>query len=88
MRIHIIGAVNDGVNNSFQFVTEEDGDNCRGRFVGAKAVIISCVCDGAAEQVLILIYAFDKGGEENQKLSILAGGFAGLENVFATIGAK
>ena len=40
------------------------------------------------QEVLILVHALDKGRQEQQKLGILAGGGAGLEEVLAAVGGQ
>ncbi len=43
---------------------------------------------GAAEPILVFVYALDKGGQEDQKLRVLPGRAPGLKEVFAGVGVE
>ena len=88
LRVGIVGAVNDRIHNGSQLVTQENGDDGRRCFVGTQAVVIACKGNGAAQPILILVDALDKGRQEHQELSVLPGGLAGLEKILAGIGAQ
>ena len=51
-------------------------------------MIVAREGDGAAQQLLILVHALDEGGEEKQKHGVLAGRFAGGEQILARVGRE
>ena len=56
--------------------------------MAAKTAIIAGIGHAAAQHVLIFVHALNKGGEEQQELSVLTGGIAGLEEILTTVGAQ
>ncbi len=84
----IVALTDDGVDDALQLGAEEDGDDGRRRFLRAKTVIVAREGDRAAQQLLILVHALDKGGEEEQEHGVLAGRFAGGEQILACVGRE
>ena len=84
----IVALTDDGVDDALQLGAEEDGDDGRRRFLRAKTVIVAREGDGAAQQLLILVHALDEGGEEKQEHGVLAGRFAGGEQILARVGRE
>ena len=71
----------DGVNDGFQLLAHEDGDDGRGCLVGAQTVIVAGGGDGGAQQVCVLIDCLDDSGQEDQELQVLHGSVAGVQQV-------
>ena len=65
---------------------EEHRDDCRGRLVGAEAVVVACRGNRDAQQILIFINRFDDGTEEQEKLRVFVGRLAGFQQVCAGVG--
>ena len=65
---------------------EEHRDDCGRRFVRAETVVVACGGDGDTQHILIFIDRLDNGAQEEQKLSVLIGGFARLKQVYAGVG--
>ena len=84
----IVALTDDGVDDALQLGAEEDGDDGRRRFLRAETVIVAREGDGAAQQLLILVHALDEGGEEEQEHGVLAGRFAGGEQILARVGRE
>ena len=51
----------------------------------AQTVVISGGCYGGTQELLVFIHTFNKGGQEDQELGILAGSLSGAEEVFAGV---
>ena len=71
----------DGVDDGFQLLAHEDGDDGRRCLVGAQTVIVAGGRDGGTEQVGVLIHGLDDGGEEDKELQVLHRGVTGVQQV-------
>ena len=69
-----------------QLFAEEDRDNGRRGFVGAKPVVIAGAGGGGAQQVGIIVNGLDNCAKEDQELDVIMRGFSGFEQVLAVIG--
>ena len=49
----------DGLDDSFQLISHEDGHDCRRSFVGSKSVVVSGAGYTDSQQVLIFIHCLD-----------------------------
>ena len=72
----------DGVDDGLQLLAHEDGDDGRGRLVGAQAVVVAGGGHRGAQQVGVFIHRLDDGRQEHQELQVLHGGVAGVQQVF------
>ena len=79
------GAVDDGVHHRLEIVPQEDGEDGGRRFLSAQAQVVAGEGHRRPQEVLILVHALQKGRQEEEELGVLAGGLAGLEEVFAAV---
>ena len=84
--VGVVGLSDDGVDDVAQLVAQIDGNDGGRRFLCAEAMVVSGERDCRAKQLLIFVHALNKGREEQQKLRVLAGRFAGGKEVFAGVG--
>ena len=84
--VGVVGLADDGVNDVAQLVSQIDGNDGGRRFLCAEAMVVSGERDCRAKKLLIFVHALNKGREEQQKLRVLAGRFAGGKEVFAGVG--
>ena len=84
----ILGAVDDGLDDGIQFITQEDGNNGGRCFAAAQAVVIAGGSNGAAQEILIFIHALQESGQEQQEPGVLGRSLAWLEEVFAGISSQ
>ncbi len=71
-----------------KLLAEEDAEDRRRCFVGSEAVIVGGRRDGHAQDVAIVINGTDDRDAEDEELSVVVGGFAGFEEVFAVGGLE
>jgi len=64
-----------------KLLAEVDGDDGRGRLVGAEAVVVGGRGDGGAEEAGVLVDGTDDRSAEDEELEVLVRGVAGLEEV-------
>ena len=84
-RLGVVGAVDDGVDDGGKLVAQVDGDNGGRGFAGSQAVIVARGSHGAAQEILVFVHTGDEGCQEHQEPGVLAGSFAGAEQVFTGI---
>ena len=82
---HIKGSAFDGVEDIRQFIPQEHGNDCGGRFVGAQPVIVPGAGNRDPEQILVLVHSLDHCAQEKEKLGIFVGRSARLQEVHARI---
>ena len=75
--------VDQGLNDGVELVAQEDRDDCRGRLVGAKAVVVARGGNRGAQQVSVLVNGRHERGEKHQELEVLARDRTRLEQVLA-----
>ena len=75
-----------GIENSSQFISQEDGNHGGRCFICSKTMIIACGCYTESKQILIIIYSLNDGHQEEQKLRILVWGFTGRKQVDPRVG--
>ncbi|MPM76067.1 hypothetical protein SDC9_123062 [bioreactor metagenome] len=76
----------NGVQHFGKVIANKHRNNGRGGFVGTQTVVVARRGDRDAQQVLILVYALDDSGQEQQELCVLAGAVARLQQVGTAIG--
>ena len=81
----IVGAIDNGPDHPVQLFSQEDRDNGGRCLVGTQPGVVAGRRDRAAQELLILINALNKGRQEHQKLGVLPGSFAWAEEVFASV---
>jgi len=84
----IFGGVDDGFNDLVEFIAQKDGNNGRRGLVGAQTVIVARVGHRDPKKILIIVHSRQNGRQEQQKLRVLAGSIAGLQQIHARIGGK
>ena len=87
-RAAVGSVVFDGVQHGGELVAQEDGNDGGRRFVGAQTVIVAGGGYRQPQQILIVVYGLDGTAQEQQELSVLIGGVAGLEEVHAGVGGQ
>ena len=84
-QIHMVRALQEGVNHLGELVPQEDRDHRRGCLLGAQTVVVARGGHGGPQKPLVFVHPLDKGGQEKEKLEVLAGGGTGLEEVLAGV---
>ena len=74
----------EGIHHRAQLIAQEDGDDGRGRLVGAEAMVVAGAGRGHAQQLLVLVDGLDDAGEEHEEPQVLHGVLAGVEQVLLT----
>ena len=78
----------DSLKHSVQFVTQEDRHNGRRCFVCAETMIVACSRNRDTEKILIIVYRFDDGTQEQQELCIFIRRCAGRKQILTGIGGN
>ena len=84
----ILGGVNDGLDDLIEFVAQKHGNDGRRGLVSAQTVIVARVGHCDSKQILIIVHRRQNSGQEQKELGVLAGGFAGFQQVHARIGGQ
>ena len=80
--------MDNGLDHGVQIVAQENGHHGGRGLGGTQTVVVAGEGHRGPEEVLVFVHALHKGRQEQQELGILAGGLAGLEEVFAGIGVQ
>ena len=80
--------VNDRVDDLGDVLADKDRNDRRGCFALTQAVIVACVRNRDAKQILIIVHRLDDSGKDQEELDVLGRGLAGIKQIFASIGAK
>ena len=84
----VVGAVDDGLDDSVQFCSQENGDDGGRGLTGTKTVIVSGGSYCAPEEILVFIHTGNESRQKYQEPSVLTGGFAGAEQILSGIGGQ
>ena len=79
------GIIFNGIQNSSQLISKEDGDNSRRRLVCTETMIVSCAGNGDTQQICIIVNRFDDSHQENQELCVFSRSTSGLQQVYTSI---
>ena len=76
--LRISSAFGNCGEDTVEFLAEEYGYYSGGSFVSTETVVVARACYADSEQILIIVYGFEHGYEEEQKLCVIFGSVARL----------
>ena len=81
-------AVHNRIDQRRELLTHKYRDDGRRRLVCTQPVVVAGIGHRHAQQLLVIVHRLEHGGQNQQKLHVLARGFAGIQQVFAVGGQR